>query len=101
MGPPRLALEQAGLALPEVDAIAVTAAPGLIGAVLVGVNFAKGLALAAGKPLVPEVILPRRVGGGQGISLRVAAPADTVQGHPAGVGQAHAPGGLVKVLYYD
>ena len=49
----RLALEQAGMALPEVDAIAVTAAPGLIGAVLVGVNFAKGLALATGKPLVP------------------------------------------------
>ena len=53
VGTTRLALEQAGLALPEVDAIAVTAAPGLIGAVLVGVNFAKGLALAAGKPLVP------------------------------------------------
>ncbi len=53
VGNTRLALEQAGLALPEVDAIAVTAAPGLIGAVLVGVNFAKGLALAAGKPLVP------------------------------------------------
>ena len=49
----RLALRQAGLSLPEVDAIAVTAAPGLIGAVLVGVNFAKGLALASGKPLVP------------------------------------------------
>ncbi len=53
VGTTRLALEQAGLALPEVDAIAVTAAPGLIGAVLVGVNFAKGLALAAGKPMVP------------------------------------------------
>ena len=49
----RLALAEAGAALAEVDAIAVTAAPGLIGAVLVGVNFAKGLALAAGKPLVP------------------------------------------------
>lgn len=47
------ALTEAGLALPDVDAIAVTAAPGLIGALLVGVNFAKGLALAAGKPLIP------------------------------------------------
>lgn len=37
------ALEQAGLTAREVDAVAVTAAPGLIGAVLVGVNFAKGL----------------------------------------------------------
>lgn len=48
-----LALQEAGLSLEQVDAIAVTYAPGLIGALLVGVNFAKGLALAAGKPLVP------------------------------------------------
>lgn len=47
------ALEQAGLALSDVDAIAVTYAPGLIGALLVGVNYAKGLALGSGKPLVP------------------------------------------------
>ena len=48
-----LALEQAGLTLDALDGIAVTAAPGLIGALLVGVNFAKGLALAAGLPLIP------------------------------------------------
>ena len=47
------ALEQAGLTAREVDAVAVTAAPGLFGAVLVGVNFAKGLALSAEKPLIP------------------------------------------------
>ena len=47
------ALSDAGLALPEIDAVAVTAAPGLIGALLVGVGFAKGLAAAAGKPLIP------------------------------------------------
>lgn len=47
------ALEQAGCMLSEIDAIAVTYAPGLIGALLVGVNYAKGLALASGKPLVP------------------------------------------------
>lgn len=47
------ALERAGLTAREADAVAVTAAPGLIGAVLVGVNFAKGLALSAGKPLIP------------------------------------------------
>ncbi len=47
------ALAGAGLALQDIDAVAVTAAPGLIGALLVGVNFAKGLAFAAGKPLVP------------------------------------------------
>lgn len=47
------ALEQAGCTLDDIDAVAVTYAPGLIGALLVGVNFAKGLALASGKPLVP------------------------------------------------
>ena len=47
------ALSQAGCTIDDIDAIAVTYAPGLIGSLLVGVNFAKGLALAAGKPLVP------------------------------------------------
>lgn len=48
------ALAQAGMTLNDIDAIAATYAPGLIGAVLVGVNFAKSAALAAGgKPLVP------------------------------------------------
>lgn len=46
-------LEQAKLTLKEIDAIAVTYAPGLIGALLVGVNFAKGLSLSTGLPLVP------------------------------------------------
>ena len=46
-------LEKAGLALSEIDAVAVTYAPGLIGALLVGVNFAKGLSLAAEKPIIP------------------------------------------------
>jgi len=46
------ALEEAGKRLAEVDAIAATAGPGLIGGVLVGLVTAKGLALAAGKPLV-------------------------------------------------
>ncbi len=47
------ALDDAGVSLDEIDALAVTYAPGLIGALLVGVNFAKGLSLAAGLPLVP------------------------------------------------
>ena len=47
------ALADAGLTIADIDAVAVTFAPGLIGAVLVGVNFAKGLAYSAGKPLVP------------------------------------------------
>ena len=47
------ALEKAGLSRGELDAVAVTYAPGLIGAVLVGVNFAKATALSLGKPLIP------------------------------------------------
>ena len=49
----RQALTDAGLTLENIDAVAVTYAPGLIGALLVGVNFAKGLSFASGKPLVP------------------------------------------------
>lgn len=52
-GVTREALERAELALADIDAVAVTYAPGLIGALLVGVNFAKGLSFAAGKPLIP------------------------------------------------
>lgn len=47
------ALITAKLTLKDIDAIAVTHAPGLIGALLVGVNFAKGLALSTGLPLIP------------------------------------------------
>ena len=46
------ALKEAGITVGDVDAIAVTYGPGLVGALLVGVSYAKGLALAAGKPLV-------------------------------------------------
>ena len=47
------ALSTAGLARQDIDAVAVTYAPGLIGAVLVGVNFAKAAAMALNKPLIP------------------------------------------------
>ncbi len=46
------ALEEAGVALSDLDAIAVTAGPGLIGGVMAGVMFAKGLAAATGAPLI-------------------------------------------------
>ena len=47
------ALERSGLTRQQIDAVAVTYAPGLIGAVLVGVNFAKAAAMAMNKPLIP------------------------------------------------
>lgn len=53
VGVVREALEQSGKSLKELDGIAVTYAPGLIGALLVGVNFAKGLSLSTGLPLIP------------------------------------------------
>ena len=47
------ALKNAGVTFDDIDAIAVTYGPGLVGALLVGVSFAKGLAYALKKPLVP------------------------------------------------
>ncbi len=47
------AIDKAGITRDEIEAVAVTYAPGLIGALLVGVNFAKGLALSLGVPLIP------------------------------------------------
>ena len=49
----RRALDEAGVSLAQIGAVAVTHAPGLIGALLVGVNFAKGLAFSTGLPLAP------------------------------------------------
>ena len=47
------ALEKAAVTLDDIDAIAVTNCPGLIGALLTGLSFAKGLAYSAKKPLIP------------------------------------------------
>ena len=47
------ALAKAGITRKDIDAVAVTYAPGLIGAVLVGVNFAKSVAFSLGVPLIP------------------------------------------------
>lgn len=49
----KAALEEAKLTLDDIDAVAVTYAPGLIGALLVGVNYAKALAYSKGIPLIP------------------------------------------------
>ena len=84
------ALDTAGVALSDVDAIAVTAGPGLAGALLVGVAAAKAYALAAGKPLygvnhlaahvavdtlehgdLPEPAIALLVSGGHSSLLRV------------------------------
>ncbi|MAS37070.1 MAG: tRNA (adenosine(37)-N6)-threonylcarbamoyltransferase complex transferase subunit TsaD [Anaerolineaceae bacterium] len=46
------AIEESGITYDQLDAIAVTRGPGLVGSLLVGINYAKGLALATGKPLL-------------------------------------------------
>ncbi len=46
-------LREAGVTRQELDAIAVTQGPGLVGSLLIGASFAKGLAVATGKPLLP------------------------------------------------
>src|SRR5947207_5715701 len=48
----RRALDDAGVSLGDLDAVAVTYAPGLVGALLVGVSYGKALAFAAGKPVL-------------------------------------------------
>ena len=48
----RAALAEADLTLREIDAISVTSGPGLAGSLIVGLNMAKGLAAASGKPLI-------------------------------------------------
>jgi N6-L-threonylcarbamoyladenine synthase len=47
------ALKEANVSLNDIDGIAVTYGPGLVGALLVGVSYAKGLSFATGKPLIP------------------------------------------------
>ena len=66
----RAALDEAGVALDDLDAIAVTNGPGLAGALMVGVGAAKGLALSLGKPLYAVNHLVGHVG------------ADVVSGDP-------------------
>ena len=47
------ALKEASLTISQIDALAVTCGPGLVGALLIGVNCMKGLSFATGKPLIP------------------------------------------------
>ena len=97
------ACEMAGIALRDVDAIAVTDGPGLAGALLVGVAAAKALAVGLGKPLygvnhlaahvavdqlehgpLPEPCVALLVSGGHSSLLRVATYRPRRRGHPAG-----------------
>jgi len=78
----REALEKAGKTYESVDALAVTRGPGLAGALLVGVSFAKAIGFATGKPLIAvnhleghihAVLLEHKQSGGVGIEFPVLA----------------------------
>jgi N6-L-threonylcarbamoyladenine synthase len=60
----RSALSDAGVTMDQIDAIAITRGPGLIGALLVGISYAKGLAIASNKPLIPVDHVHAHIHGG-------------------------------------
>jgi len=68
------ALRQAGCGMDAIDAVAVTAAPGLIGALLVGVNFAKTLAYKFDKPLIPVHHLRGHIAAGRIVNPGLTPP---------------------------
>lgn len=67
------AMAQAGVPLSALDAVGATCAPGLIGALLVGANFAKGCALSLGVPFVPVHHIRTCRGQLSGVSRACAA----------------------------
>lgn len=87
----RSALDEAGVTLDDIDAIAVTAGPGLSGALMVGVSAAKALAVAADKPLYAINHLVAHVGVGM---LDGAFP----DGVPANLGALLVSGGHTEIL---
>ncbi|WP_018134154.1 tRNA (adenosine(37)-N6)-threonylcarbamoyltransferase complex transferase subunit TsaD [Acaricomes phytoseiuli] len=96
------ALRTAGVSLDEVDALAVTAGPGLAGALMVGVCAAKALALATGKPLYAVNHLVSHIGVGlldQQLSDRMAG---VLGEHPApstqAIGALLVSGGHTEIL---
>ncbi len=96
------ALETAGATLADVDAIAVTQGPGLVGSLLVGVSFAKSLALSLSRPLIPVHHLAGHIeslfleqGGGEAIPLPLAVL--VVSGGHTSLYIVRAPGSYQRV----
>ncbi len=88
------ALDEAGLSLAQLDAVAVTQGPGLIGSLLVGVSYAKALALAAGLPLIAVHHLAGHMSAPflEHPDLQFPYLALVVSGSHSGVAVAEAPG---------
>lgn len=68
------ALKEAGKTFDDIDAIAVTAGPGLVGALLVGVSYAKALAFALGVPLIPINHIEGHISGAFISNAELTAP---------------------------
>lgn len=94
----RRALTTAGVELDDVDAVAVTAGPGLAGALMVGVSAAKGLALAADKPLYGVNHLVAHVGVGLLEGRDSAAGDEAAATLPPRTGALLVSGGHTEIL---
>lgn len=96
----RQALDEAQVELEDLDAIAVTAGPGLAGALMVGVSAAKALAAATGKPLYGINHLVAHVGVGLLEDCGIEGhQADFLEGLPAsGIGALLVSGGHTEIL---
>ena len=94
------ALDEAQVSLDELDAIAVTAGPGLAGALMVGVSAAKALATATGKPLYGINHLVSHVGVGLLDDCGIEGhSADFLEGLPSeGIGALLVSGGHTEIL---
>ena len=90
------ALDDAGVGLEDVDAIAVTRGPGLAGALMVGVSAAKALALATGKPLYAINHLVAHVGVGL-LDESIPGVGDN-GGLPTNLGALLVSGGHTEIL---
>ena len=73
----RQALADAGVTLNDIDVIAVTYGAGLLGALVVGVNFAKALAYASGKPLIAVNHIEGHIAGNYLTHLPLPQPASS------------------------
>lgn len=98
-------LERNNLELKDVDALAVTLGPGLVGALLVGVETAKGLAFAAKKPLIPvhhiagHLYSPFVIGQGDAFRLIVLGENDTKTEGLVSVSESDTGAGVEPLKY--
>ena len=87
----REALERSGSGLREMDAIAATVGPGLVGSLLVGLTYAKSLCFASGRPLIAVNHIEGHIHAVIMEAKRAGTPVEYPGAGAGGVGGAHAP----------